>query len=174
MNILNELPRVKTIQLQNQETKNTNKNKDIKNDLSLVFLKSPASCYYFYLNYINNEPYQFEPIFSKLFIINNIVYSYITNYKILLIPYYITDMQYIKIYVSYMNMYFEFSNLANYRYNKIQKLNLELKNLIDQDLLDKFTIESIPRVEKLPYIKTHLCKENICPYYHICRYKNKI
>lgn len=81
---------------------------------------------------------------------------------------------YIKAYVTFMSKFFEFSEIANYRYNKIQKINLSIKDLIDEDSLHEFFENQKPKTNKLPYVKNHFCKVDICPYFHICKFKNNV
>jgi len=201
MNIFDDINRWK----QNNKTEtDNNTNTDSKqqkqnsNYIPMLFY-TEYTCPFFTFYYLNNKPYHFPPVLTRIFYYSTIIESYLSNFNILLNPapdFFNTEtlLKYITLIrngnTNQSLIIAEKTNSINIRYkikkfasvdNKIKdpivttiytfQTNLiqNYNNYDENKILNK--LDSNNNIIARYY---YFCELNKCPYFHICKMKDKL
>ena len=199
MNILDDINRWK----QNNRTETDGNDTNLKqqnNDYIPILFYTEYTCPFFTFYYLNNKPYHFLPVLTRIFYYSTIIESYLSNFNILLNPApdffntetllkYITlirngntnqsliiaektddiNIRYkIKKFAPANNKNIDpiITNVYTFQTNLIQNYN----NYDENKILNKLDSNNNNIITRYYYF----CELNKCPYFHICKMKDKL
>jgi len=194
MNLFNDIEELKR---KKEIKKNIEYNNNNDNEIKVPFLLyTEYTCPYFNHYWINNTPYLFKPSLSFPIYYSNIIEFYLQKDKLIINPdISLFDSTMLVIYIKELNKIeiaadnnstvitvFEINNniisknLINLKEVDNSKIShaVEIINLTKTILFNtnEEIIDIIPP-EKLKNF-TFFCSTNKCPYYHICKYKDRL